>query len=159
QSHRAIVNWINGLRNAAGIVDALTGTITNSHHQKLLCVRGKQGIISLCGGGGINTDPIAVKNPGKGEPLHDGHSEGRDPARAAPVGVSVPRWAAPPASAGLDREKGNLLGRSLPSEDKKDAPGQMVRVASTFNLVRYPMGVPIKVVCKMERGIRDALLG
>jgi phosphatidylserine/phosphatidylglycerophosphate/cardiolipin synthase-like enzyme len=161
QSHAAIVKWINKLprADAAAIVDALTATITSSHHQKLLCVRGKQGLISLCGGIDVNADRIAVKNPNKGEPLHDVHCEVRGPAAADLVRVFVQRWDAHPASRGLDRKKRSLLGRILPSEDKKGAPGQIVRVASTFNLVRYPMGIPIKVVCKMERSMRDALVG
>jgi phosphatidylserine/phosphatidylglycerophosphate/cardiolipin synthase-like enzyme len=167
QSHGPIVKWINTLSGAAAIVDWLTAHVLGSHHQKLLCVRGDKGLIATCGGVDVNSDRVKVVNPGKGEPLHDVHCVVRGPAAADLLQVFVQRWDGHPDSKKLDDAKGHFLGRDVPSEDKKDAPGQVVRVATTYNAV--PVGAPgLKTessdyirrnACKLERSTSEGLLG
>lgn len=159
KSHFTIAQWINKLPNSAAIVDWFTAFLAGSHHQKLLCVRGKQGLIATCGGVDVNADRIKMVNRGKGEPLHDVHCVVRGPAAADLVQVFVQRWDGHPDSIELDRKKSDFLGRSVSVEDKKDMPGQIVRVATTFNAVQAKKKVALKhQPCKMERSTREALL-
>jgi len=164
RSHGAIVEWINTLPGAAAIVDWLTAHVLGSHHGKLLCVRGDKGLIATCGGVDVSSDRVKEVNPGKGEPLHDVHCVVRGSAAADLVRVFVQRWDGHPDSKKLDDKKSRFLGRDVPSEDKKDAPGQVVRVATTYNAVQVgarpedPLGINPSA-CKMERSTREALLG
>lgn len=76
-SHAQIAAWINTLTDNAGrrvdgaIVDWRTTSVLGAHHQKLIIVKGGDGLIGLCGGVDINADRVRVVHPDKGEPLHD----------------------------------------------------------------------------------------
>jgi phosphatidylserine/phosphatidylglycerophosphate/cardiolipin synthase-like enzyme len=166
RSHLQIAAWINSLKrangkpaDAAAIVDWLTARLSGSHHQKMLCVRGEQGLIGFCGGVDINADRVSVVHGGKGEPLHDVHCEVRGPAAADLVRVFVQRWIGHPDSASLDKERHDLIGGvSTPSSDNKSKSGQLVRVACTFNRVEGGKYSPNRRPCKMERTLKDALM-
>lgn len=160
-SHKQIVAWINSLPGAAAIDDWLTARLSGCHHEKLLCVRGSEGLHALCGGVDVNADRVEVVRHGRGEPLHDVHCEVRGPAAVDLVQVFLQRWDAHPSGAHYDRSVGPLLGRTIAhAPDVPGAPGQIVRVATTFNRVDpEDLRKLERRACKLERGIREALLG
>ncbi|BFU91941.1 MAG: hypothetical protein NTAFB01_31280 [Nitrospira sp.] len=165
---KAIVDWVNTLPRAAAILDFYTATPLCSHHQKLLCVLGRKGLIATCGGVDVNKDRVDVVTPGKGEPLHDVHCAVRGPAAADLVQVFIQRWDGHPSSKKRDREKGPLLGRGVKSIGSEPTRGQIVgpkptreqtvRILTTYN-APYPYPTPIPPACKMERTTREGLLG
>ncbi|HEX8111274.1 MAG TPA: phospholipase D-like domain-containing protein [Kofleriaceae bacterium] len=161
RSHKRIVEWINSLPGAAAIDDGLTPRRSGCHHQKVLCVRGSEGLYALCGGVDLNPDRVAVVRHGRGEPLHDVHCEVRGPAAVDLVQVFLQRWDSHPSGAHYDQTVGPVLGRTIAhGPDVPGAPGQIVRVATTFNRVSpEDLKKLDRRACKVERGIRDGLLG
>jgi phosphatidylserine/phosphatidylglycerophosphate/cardiolipin synthase-like enzyme len=161
QSHFRIAKWINGLPGAAAIVDWLTAHVAGSHHQKMVVVRGSSGIYGLCGGVDINADRVVVIEPGKGQPLHDAHVEVRGPAAHDLVAVFSERWLAHPW-ARKHEETDRLLGRDIhrTRDVGPGTPGQVVRVATTFNQVDPEDLYKVKRrACKRSRSTRDGLIG
>jgi phosphatidylserine/phosphatidylglycerophosphate/cardiolipin synthase-like enzyme len=54
------VDFINTLANGAAILDnATSSTVFGSHHQKVLVVKGSNGLIGFCGGIDINSDRVS----------------------------------------------------------------------------------------------------
>jgi len=123
----AQVKRINRLARGAAILDNRTLWF-GSHHQKILIVKGSQGLIAFCGGVDINSDrippcPSASSSGGSGSgsgsgsggggggsPLHDVHCRIRGPAARSLLLTFVQRWLDHPAHVSLDRSKGELLG-------------------------------------------------
>lgn len=120
-----------------------TGIKVGSHHQKILIVKGTQGLIALCGGVDINPDRRYPKgndaNRGgdtAGAPLHDVHCRVRGPSAWDLLQVFVERWNEHPDVAALPAVKRGLRGaaEAVPAA----IAGQVVRcqVGRT-----YPKGV------------------
>lgn len=158
------VNNINRLRTGAAILDNNT-LLAGSHHQKILIVKGDQGLITFCGGVDINPDrvtmvpstsPCPPDAPG-GSPLHDVHCKIEGPAAFDLLNVFVRRWFAHPDHEQHDRARGPLLGicENVPPPQGS----QYVKIATTFNWV-VPLLPPKSVHprCILDRSLRDTMI-
>jgi len=81
-----------------------------SHHQKVLVVKGSEGLIGFCGGVDIAHDRIEPMRHHTGSPFHDVHCRIVGPAVHDLVNVFMQRWRAHPDHEKIDREKGALRG-------------------------------------------------
>jgi phosphatidylserine/phosphatidylglycerophosphate/cardiolipin synthase-like enzyme/subtilisin family serine protease len=125
---------INGLADGAAIHDNRTLNL-GTHHQKLLVVKGREGLVGFCGGIDINPDRIQVRvgggsggsgsggsgsggggaaPGGTGSPLHDVHCRIRGPATFDLLQVFLERWRDHPDHAAIDAAKGGLRGAAEP---------------------------------------------
>jgi phosphatidylserine/phosphatidylglycerophosphate/cardiolipin synthase-like enzyme len=151
---------INALATGGAVLDDATLTF-GSHHQKVVLVKGEQGLIAFCGGIDINVDRIRTVSPsidprsfycgsggGLGSPLHDVHCRIRGPAAHDLLQVFLWRWYAQPKAREIDRVKGSPLGLC---EVRIAVGNQYVQIATTFNRVR-----PAK--CAESRGVRDTMI-
>jgi phosphatidylserine/phosphatidylglycerophosphate/cardiolipin synthase-like enzyme len=150
------VRQINALRMGGAILDNETLNF-GSHHQKVLVVKGSQGLISFCGGVDINPDRIVASSGsrsgssgGQGTPLHDVHSQIRGPAAHDLLNVFVHRWFAHPEHTKIDATKGALLGLREPIPAA--IGNHNVRIARTFNLITATK-------CQKARSIKSVLIG
>jgi phosphatidylserine/phosphatidylglycerophosphate/cardiolipin synthase-like enzyme len=149
------VKRINLLPTGGAILDNETLNF-GSHHQKVLVVKGNQGLISFCGGVDINPDRITTtsnsssgSSGGQGTPLHDVHCRVLGPAAHDLLGVFIQRWVAHPGHQKIDKTKGILLGVKEPIP----APigNNFVRIATTFNQISSPN-------CQKARSIRTLMI-
>lgn len=136
-----------------------------SQHQKVLIVKGSQGLIAFCGGVDINWDRVQVKAPGGsssgssssgggGNPMHDVHCRIEGPGARDLLNVFIQRWFANPKHRALDRSKGALLGLREPLPAAKGR--QFVRVGRTFNgNVDRPSGGTARAA---DRSVQDIFL-
>lgn len=100
--------------SAAAILDNNTLNF-GSHHQKILLVKGNQGLISFCGGIDFNPDRITPPiDDEPGSPMHDVHCRITGPAAWDLLQIFIQRWTDHPASGALDRAKGELRGSGEP---------------------------------------------
>ena len=81
-----------------------------SHHQKVLIVKGEDGLIGFCGGIDINPDRIRETGGTPGAPFHDVHIRVKGPAAHDLLKIFLERWQDHPDSAGYDAAKGALRG-------------------------------------------------
>jgi phosphatidylserine/phosphatidylglycerophosphate/cardiolipin synthase-like enzyme len=149
------VKQINTLNNTAQ-ADANGGAILDdntvndgldfgTHHQKILIVRGKEGLIAFCGGADFNTDRVShIKRQG-GSPMHDVHCRIVGPAAFDLLQVFIQRWTDHPDSVAIDKAKGVLRGLTEPVPKAKGE--QYVQIGRT-----YPNG-------KHHKGIKNATGG
>jgi phosphatidylserine/phosphatidylglycerophosphate/cardiolipin synthase-like enzyme len=159
----AEVKRINQLSTGAAILD--NNTLTwGSQHQKVLIVKGNQGLISFCGGIDINPDRVYAVSPtgsvpnfycgsgngGKGSPLHDVHCRIQGAAAHDLLNVFIQRWYAHPEHQTIDKKKGQLLGLQE-KPDLTPVGNHFVRIARTFNLIGSND-------CQKDRSIRKTLL-
>jgi phosphatidylserine/phosphatidylglycerophosphate/cardiolipin synthase-like enzyme len=152
------VDFINTLSTGAAILDNETSSqILGSHHQKVLVVKGCDGLIGFCGGIDINSDRVAWGTPpattapsssgglssgsadpaatvassgsagGAGAPLHDVHCQVMGPAAWDLLLTFQRRWQHHPDSASIDATKGALLGNGEP------VPAPVATPSSTGN--------------------------
>jgi len=164
------VDFINTLSTGAAILDNETSTIFGSHHQKVLVVKGTEGLIGFCGGIDINSDRL-LASPGagsgsspsssspdfalsgsgssgaQGSPQHDTHCEIMGPAAWDLLLTFIRRWAHHPDSPGIDSAKGPLLGGSEPVPAPLSTPSSTgsscsVAIARTFTPVTSGTTVP-----------------
>lgn len=63
-----------------------------SHHQKILVVKGEEGLIAFCGGVDINPDRIHPVGPTQGAPFHDVHCRITGPAAHELLKIFRQRW-------------------------------------------------------------------
>ena len=154
--HDAAVKALNRLPNCHAQQDAGGGTLSaKSHHQKLLVVNGRDGLVALCGGVDVNADRVHELPPprsayradrptelgwsgasgssgggGSGDPLHDVHVRVTGPTALPLLRVFLRRWWARSGDRGIDR-RAPLRGRY---EQTAPAPtgSQFVRVGETF---------------------------
>jgi phosphatidylserine/phosphatidylglycerophosphate/cardiolipin synthase-like enzyme/outer membrane protein OmpA-like peptidoglycan-associated protein len=143
-----VVNRINGLRYGAAILDTrVLIAAAGSHHQKILIVRGNEGLIGFCGGIDINPDRISTEGTTRGAPFHDVHCSVKGPAAHDLLKIFLQRWDDHPTHRDLDLAKGALRGwRDDP--EKQTAPlrpaGKMyVQIGRTYgNGSRNVLGIP-----------------
>jgi phosphatidylserine/phosphatidylglycerophosphate/cardiolipin synthase-like enzyme len=176
------VNFVNDLPTGAGILD--NNTIyprVGAHHQKLLVVKGNQGLLGLCGGVDINADRVMADNA-SGAPLHDVHCRIVGDGALGLLDVFAQRWLAVPQHVNIDKQaddytqmyrrtqqswgitpppfspsdqKGPLLGlQDLLAGARKKALGkQYTAIARTFNFKSAATS------CAKEHSIKSAMLG
>ena len=112
------VQEINGLSFGAAIHDnrVLASERTRdhkigSHHQKILIVKGEEGLIAFCGGSDINPDRIRATGDTQGAPFHDVDCRIKGPAAHDLLKIFLERWQDHPDSAKLAaKPKVPLLG-------------------------------------------------
>lgn len=136
----AEVKSINRLANSAAILDNRTLNL-GVHHQKILIVKGSEGLIAFCGGVDLNADRISPcpgnrsghggssggsgSGGGGGSPLHDVHCRITGPAAHDLLKIFVERWLDHPDHPARDRAKGRLLGTAELARPLPAAQGPM----------------------------------
>ena len=139
RKNAAEVRRITDLPTGAAILDREILKF-GSHHQKVLIVKGRRGLIGFCGGVDINRDRIEPVPRQPGSPLHDVHCRIQGSAVYDLVDVFVQRWLANPRHIEFDRPR-------------KRASGQHhVAIARTFNTVTG------KRKCTKEQSIRSIMI-
>lgn len=109
-NHPALIPWeqvdaINRMKGAQAILDGHTvPRYFQSHHHKLLLLRGKSGLIGFCGGVDLAFDRIVSVKKHPGSPFHDVHCRIEGPAVKDLIDVFVQRWSAHPAGAKTKHE-------------------------------------------------------
>ena len=159
------VNKINNLKHGAAILDNNTLNSTfpksiaaklvailgpggfilspafnpsGSHHQKILLVKGKEGLIGFCGGVDFNTDRVSTLSR-RGDPLHDVHCRIEGPAAGDLLRIFVDRWTDHGDARVLDGKKGILLGLSEPQPPPRGSAH--VQIGCTFGNGKKHAGV------------------
>ena len=157
--HDDAVHAINRLPNCHAEQDD-SGSSRKSHHQKLLVVQGRDGLVALCGGVDINADRVydlppprgsyradrphaagriaaqAAADPeGSGNPLHDVHARLTGPTALPLLRVFLRRWWARSGKRDIDRR--SPLRGSFTSPFPRPTGSQFVRVGETFNGVLH----------------------
>jgi phosphatidylserine/phosphatidylglycerophosphate/cardiolipin synthase-like enzyme len=100
----------DALRGGACILDIFGPSIYHSHHQKVLVIKGSQGLVGFCGGLDIAKDRIGQQRFHVGSPFHDVHCRIRGDATADLIALFVNRWLAHPDAKAIDDAKGQLRG-------------------------------------------------
>jgi phosphatidylserine/phosphatidylglycerophosphate/cardiolipin synthase-like enzyme len=127
------VAFINSLKTGHAVLDDYTWTRAASHHQKVLLVKTRQGLVGFCGGIDINSDRVTYdqkKSPGS--PLHDVHCKIEGPSAYDLLNVFKQRWFGYGGlipGLHLDRTVG--IGEKVPAKQGE----HYVRIARTFNFV------------------------
>lgn len=152
------IKYINNLTNGGAILDNETLRL-GCHHQKVLIVKSKEGLITFCGGIDINIDRIDKNR--FGAPLHDVHCKITGPAAYDLLFTFLKRWYHHPLSSEIDK-KGKLIGNneviptnrptSIPESLEKIGKSLSVCIARTFN----PTNNPTKFL--KERDIKNLLI-
>jgi phosphatidylserine/phosphatidylglycerophosphate/cardiolipin synthase-like enzyme len=158
--HDEAVHAINRLPNCHAEQDD-SGSSRKSHHQKLLVVQGREGLVALCGGVDINADRVHDLPPprgsyradrphvswtdsggsggsgaqGSGNPLHDVHARVTGPTALPLLRVFLRRWWARSGDHGIDR-RAPLRG-SFSQPLPAPTGSQFARVGETFNGVLH----------------------
>lgn len=142
----AEINRINrGLSNGAAILDGRLLSCglrapCGSHHQKVLIVKGSEGLIGFAGGVDINPDRVDQVGATSGAPLHDVHCRVKGPAAYDLLRIFLERWQDHPDHTALDRAKGALRGLT---EAIPQPVGQMLaQVGRTYGNGSRHLGVP-----------------
>lgn len=154
------VDRVNALRTGGAILDNETLKF-GSHHQKVLIVKGNEGLISFCGGVDINPDRLITSSSGgssggggssgvQGAPFHDVHCKIVGPAAHDLLVTFVQRWTAHPQHKTIDAAKGALLGLKEPVPTSKGT--HFIRIARTFNQISSKD-------CRKARSIRSVMTG
>jgi phosphatidylserine/phosphatidylglycerophosphate/cardiolipin synthase-like enzyme len=104
-------NTIKG--SAAAILDGNTLNL-GVHHQKILVIKGDQGLVAFCGGVDLNPDRIDRVDAQQGSPMHDVHCRIIGPAAWDLLQIFIQRWTDHRDSATLDQAKGALRGYNEP---------------------------------------------
>jgi phosphatidylserine/phosphatidylglycerophosphate/cardiolipin synthase-like enzyme len=141
-----------------------SGNSRKSHHQKLLVVQGRNGLVALCGGVDINADRINDLPPprgsyrsdrpdvgwedagsggsgsgGSGNPLHDVHARVTGPTALPLLRVFLRRWWARSGDHDFDRR--SPLRASFSPSMPAPTGTQFARIGETFNgVLRAPGG-------------------
>ena len=153
--HDEAVHAINRLPNCHAEQDD-SGSSRKSHHQKLLVVQGRDGLVALCGGVDVNADRVHDLPPprgsyradrpdvgwsdsrlrrqrirGSGNPLHDVHARLTGPTALPLLRVFLRRWWARSGDRDIDRR--SPLRGSFSQPLPAPTGSQFVRVGETFN--------------------------
>ncbi len=106
--NRPIVNLINSLPHGAALLDGrLPLEPMGVHHQKILIVSGRLGLIAFTGGMDLHNTRVNVNGS---QPLHDVHMRLRGPAAKLLLKVFQERWQDHPDTVALDKKLGILPG-------------------------------------------------
>jgi phosphatidylserine/phosphatidylglycerophosphate/cardiolipin synthase-like enzyme len=157
---------IDGLPTGASILDGRFPGAFGAHHQKVLVVKGEEGLIGFCGGLDMNSDRINAcplsRNPiGPPNPQHDVHCRVVGPAAFDLLDTFIRRWRHHPDHTSIDSSsKGALLGYVEPvpspvspsSATTSTGRTSSVVIARTFNPVTPGSTLP------RERDIRTLLI-
>ncbi|HEV2452483.1 MAG TPA: phosphatidylserine/phosphatidylglycerophosphate/cardiolipin synthase family protein [Streptosporangiaceae bacterium] len=101
---------IGKLPTGACLLDNVLPNPYIAHHQKVLIVKGAQGLIGFCGGLDIAFDRIRHVDLHDGSPFHDAHCRIEGPAACDLVDVFAQRWAAHPDAKSVDKAQEPLRG-------------------------------------------------
>ncbi len=130
-----------------------------SHHQKILIVKGSEGLIAFCGGIDIVANRVvntgggssSGSSGGGGSPLHDVHCRITGPAAHDLLRIFLERWQDHPDHGKLDSKKGALLGL------RENVPGpvgkHIVQIGRT-----YGNGVGYRFAPKGEQTAKRMIL-
>jgi phosphatidylserine/phosphatidylglycerophosphate/cardiolipin synthase-like enzyme len=155
--HELAAAAINRLPNCHAERDD-SGSVFKSHHQKLLVVQGREGLLALCGGVDVNADRVNDLPPppgsyradrppvgwadssgsgsgGSGNPLHDVHARLSGPTALPLLRVFLRRWWARSGSRDIDRR--SPLRGSFSQPVPAPTGSQFVRVGETFSGVLH----------------------
>jgi phosphatidylserine/phosphatidylglycerophosphate/cardiolipin synthase-like enzyme len=159
--HEEAVAAINRLPNCHAARDD-SGGLRKSHHQKLLVVQGREGLVALCGGVDINADRVYDLLPpprgsyradrpnvgwadesgsggsgpqGSGNPLHDVHARLSGPTALPLLRIFLRRWWSRSGHQEYDRL--SPLRGSFSQPVPAPTGSQFVRVGETFNGVLH----------------------
>jgi uncharacterized repeat protein (TIGR03803 family) len=130
--NRAETGRITALDNGAGIFDDRT-LEAGAHHQKILVLTNKDGLVAFCGGVDFNADRVWPVANDKGSPLHDVHCRIKGPAAADLLDTFTQRWMDHPDHIDLDQKKVHLAVH-IPADVPPPVPGAhcWVQVGRTF---------------------------
>ena len=178
--NNAEVEFVKGLANGAAIRDKHQLSLVGSQHQKILVVKGTEGLIAFCGGVDINCDRICppgacgtsggggpaaassgASGSNPGQPLHDVHCRIAGPAAMDLLRVFAKRWFSNESHARLDSAKGPLRGLTEPPP--RPAGRAVVRIGETYNAdATLPGGtalqLPSGTTTFRDRTVQDILL-
>lgn len=129
---------INNLRSGGCVLDNTLVNVYRAQHQKVLIVKGTQGLIGFCGGLDIALDRVKPVTFHTGSPFHDVHCRIEGDAVCDLVDVFVQRWSAHPETRSIDKQKGELKGLidRRPPGNRQPIGTQSVGIARTFNAAR-----------------------
>jgi len=145
------VVYINFLKNGGAILDNATLNF-GCHHQKVLIVKGDEGLITFCGGADINSDRTGAVDLA-GSPLRDVHCQIKGPSAYDLLTTFIKRWEHNNYSKLVDSLKEPLLGKIQKIPAPYDNPNTCsVCIARTFNPVSN------LDVFKKERDIKKLLI-
>jgi phosphatidylserine/phosphatidylglycerophosphate/cardiolipin synthase-like enzyme len=105
------------------------------HHQKILIVKGSQGLIAFCGGVDISPTRIFQSSSDPGSPLHDVHCQIKGPAAHDLLRIFVERWWDHP------NRWSNLFGQ-MEKPLQRPAGQTYVQICRTYGNGRRHWGVP-----------------
>ncbi|VWD31119.1 membrane protein [Burkholderia lata] len=149
---------VKKLTSGVGLLDVHPLSIFGSHHQKIIVVKGSQGIIGFCGGVDISQDRLTAVDKHKGSPYHDVHCRIQGDGARGLLDVFVQRWTQHPDHSKWDKPftqggKGALLGLNDVNGSNEEATGasQLVAIGRTFNRRVDGKG------CASDRSVFDTL--
>jgi phosphatidylserine/phosphatidylglycerophosphate/cardiolipin synthase-like enzyme len=154
ETNEGSVAFINSLKTGRAVLDDYTWmrgvALVASHHQKVLLVKTRQGLVGFCGGIDINADRImSDQKKSPGSPLHDVHCKIEGPSVYDLLNVFKQRWFGYGGLASgihLDQRVG--VGEKIPPAQGE----QYVRIARTFNYVGK------SGACQANRSVRSTLM-
>ena len=151
QNNSEDLGYINFLKNGGAILDNATLNM-GCHHQKVLIVKGDEGLITFCGGVDINSDRIGAVDLA-GSPLRDIHCQIKGPSAYDLLRTFINRWDHHQNSKLVDSLKEPLLGKTQKIPAPYDNPNTCsVCIARTFNPVNNLN------IFKKERDIKNLLI-
>lgn len=164
----AEVAFVDGLTHGAALLDNhQLAFFVGSQHQKLLVVKGTEGLLAFCGGVDVNCDRVcpagscppsgssgSASGSNAGQPLHDVHCRVKGPAANDLLAVFVKRWFSNPDHVARDITKGTLLGLREPPSPA--AGRALVRVGETYNATATMPGGAIRTF--RDRTVQEILL-
>ncbi|MFL6672720.1 MAG: phospholipase D-like domain-containing protein [Massilia sp.] len=126
-----------------------------SHHQKVLLVRGEEGLIAFCGGVDINEDRTKQVDVQPGSPMHDVHCRIRGPAAHDLVNLFLTRWESHPRHLEIDRLRQPVALSDRTWRGRPNKGEMYVRIARNDNFVG---DLSTGDACYREHSIEELLL-
>jgi phosphatidylserine/phosphatidylglycerophosphate/cardiolipin synthase-like enzyme len=133
------VKETNTFPGDAGAILDNKGPTFFSHHQKIVIVKGTQGLIAFCGGVDMNPDRVDDPSTAQVEGLYDVHCRIVGPSAADVLAVFVERWNDHPDHTAIDTKAGHraLLSGADPAHNGVPAEikgaHHSVQTARTYN--------------------------